>query len=149
MGARGPRRTPTKIVEIRGRTTHRAKNRAEPMPETKGAKCPTELKGAARKFWKRNAPMLHKLGLLTLADLDSFHQLCEAWGRTVDAQREIRKSGTTISTEKGDLVSPHVKIEKTARADYLRLASHFGLTPSARTGLKAPMPEDEFAKDFG
>ena len=93
-------------------------------------KPPTTLDGEALKFWKRNAPILEKAGVLTEADHDSFHLLCTCWGKLQD--KEVTDPMRFVALAK--------QIQNLMKA--------FGLTPEARKRLKISL-EPEVADEFG
>ena len=92
---------------------------------------PKNLEGEARQFWKRNAPILERAGLLTAADRDSFTLLCVCWGKLQQADAEGLDAIKFVALSK--------QVQNLLKA--------FGLTPEARRRLKIdlePAAEDEF-----
>jgi len=90
---------------------------------------PKTLAGEAAEYWRRNAPILIKAGLLTDADRDSFIVLCLTWERLCKA------------TDAGTI--EWVCLSK----QYQNFAKSFGLTPAARKSLKVELDQpvsDEF-----
>lgn len=122
---------------------------------------PDHLPPAARDVWDRLAGQMHVRGLLTGWDVEAFAAYCMAWAMHVDASRELAESGALVSVERrrfnrgGDLIAtwvemvenPAVKVAKESAATLRAFAQEFGLTPSARSGIKLPEAEsDELAR---
>jgi phage terminase small subunit len=91
---------------------------------------PKTLEGEALKFWKRNAPILERAGVLTEADYDSFTLLCTCWGKL----------------HGGEVTDPMRFVALAKQVQNLMKA--FGLTPEARKRLKISL-EPEIADEFG
>jgi P27 family predicted phage terminase small subunit len=99
------------------------------------------LSRLAREEWKKLAPVAHRLGTLTEADLRGFALLCEALGIERQAREAVASEGMTTSTADGGL-KPHpaVRIMEGARRDAARLLESFGLNPKGR-GTVETAPE--------
>lgn len=104
------------------------KTPAKEMP-----KCPAHLTAEARREWSRLADELRELGILSRADRGSLAIYCTTWGRWVEAERELRKTGLVVETPNGHKVqSPYLAIANKALATIGRLQREFGMTPAAR-----------------
>ena len=68
MGARGPAPKPTALKVLDGNPRHRPINRSEPRPRPVAPKCPSWLDAEAKREWRRIAPALERIGLLTEID---------------------------------------------------------------------------------
>jgi P27 family predicted phage terminase small subunit len=135
---------PTALKIAAGNPGHRPINADEPAPPAAVPRCPAHLTGAAREEWKKRAPALAKLGLLTTLDTAALEMLCAAYGEWREAMAEMAKSKPVLKTSGGNLIQhPYLAIANRARADYLRFAIQFGFTPSARTRIKATMADAE------
>jgi phage terminase small subunit len=55
--------------------------------------------------------------------------------------------GLLVKTAEGASINPVVKVARRAAADMLRLASEFGMTPSARARIRAGIPPS-FTSEF-
>ena len=150
MGKRGPAPTPTNIVDLRGNPGKRALNRNEPEP-TPGANCPTWLDPEAKREWRRIAPELERLELLTIVDRAALAAYCQLYARWYRAEKIVKKDGMTIGTTKGNMIQhPAVGIANQAMKQMHQLMSEFGMTPAARTRIsveKQPLQGDLF-NDF-
>ena len=111
--------------------------------------CPTHLSKAAKKEWKRIAPELEKLGLLSHIDMAALAAYCQAYGRWVEAEKKLKEIGHPLYKSKNGTVttSPWLWVANKALDQILKFASEFGMTPSARTRIHVEKPkEDEEVK---
>ena len=139
MGRRGPRPKPTRLKVVQG--TYRADRAAfnEPAPEPIAPKCPTFLKGEARREWKRISAELEKLQLLTQIDRAALAAYCTSWETYVLADKVIREKGLTIVTPKGhEQQRPEISIRNKALEQMRTFLSEFGMTPASRTKISVP-----------
>jgi P27 family predicted phage terminase small subunit len=133
---------PTKLKILRGNPgNHPIRPEPEPrVPETVPE--PPECLGPdAADEWRRLAPELHVIGLLTVADVQLFALYCEAYGAWRDAGRTWAHDGRVIVVEaaNGNLMkNPALAAVREAARDMLYVAREFGLTPAARCKLSAP-----------
>lgn len=153
MGQRGPQKNPTNLELLRGNPGKRKLNKNEPKfeKEEEVPKPPSFLSTYAKKEWKRLAPIVFKLGLLTKGDYSAFAAYCQNYHRWIVAEKEIRKrKGMTTSSAMGnEVVIPEVRIANEAMQNMLKFAKEFGLTPASRTGVdaeKSEKSENPFAK---
>lgn len=147
---RGTRPTPTKLKILKGNPGRRPLNPHEPAPRARRSLAPPAwLEGAAAAEWRRLAPVLFRLGLLTEIDDAALAQYCELWARWRQAETALRKHGMVIAGNKGTpVLSPYVAIANRALSQMRALLIEFGMTPSARTRVKTdagPQPADPFA----
>ena len=95
----------------------------------------------AKDEWRRLAPTLHNLGLLTEVDLQPFAGYCQSFARWRLADEWIQQHGATIVIKDKDgrvkyvQQVPYVAIAAKEKAAMTRLAAEFGFTPSSRTGV--------------
>lgn len=126
MPGRRPKPTALKILE--GNPGKRPLPKDEPKP-VGVVKKPTFLKGKAAKIWKEFAPLVQRMGLLTIADVKAFSRWCVLTA-------EFEANPATFNAA------------KLARLDALE--SKFGLSPSDRarifSGSVVPMTEREEAR---
>jgi P27 family predicted phage terminase small subunit len=148
---RGRKPQPTALKILRGNPGHRPLNRDEPAPPAAhNLAPPTWLEGPAVAEWRRLAPTLHRLGLLTEIDGDALATYCQTWARWQEAEGQIRKFGMVIKGKHGfPVISPYVAVANRAMAQMKSLLVEFGMTPSARTRVKtdaSAKPDDPFVK---
>lgn len=133
----GPPRKPTALRLLEGVAGHhRPVSAHEPKP-TGRASMPSWLGRDGREFWKRHAPQLETLGLLTAVDRESFAAVCVAYGAWRDAQRERKRRGLFAHTPNGhEQANAIIAIERKERVEFLKAAARFGMTPADRAGLE-------------
>jgi P27 family predicted phage terminase small subunit len=91
----------------------------------------------AKKFWRKIAKDLHKVGLLTTVDATALEMLCESYATWRDAVSKIDEFGVLVKTPNGYPVQgPYLQIANKAQMQMLRLLAEFGLTPSSRTKIR-------------
>ena len=81
MATRGRKPLPTAIKLLEGDRGkgRRPINKDEPTPSQENVKCPAWLMPEAKKEWKRLAPALMAMGILTDHDLEAFAGYCQAY----------------------------------------------------------------------
>lgn len=142
MGKGGRPRKPTRLKIIQG--TYRADRAGlnEPDPEPVAPKCPTFLKGQARREWKRISEHLEGLGLLTQIDLAALASYCLAWETLIESDKVIRAEGRTILTPNGSTQQhPELSIRNRAMDQVRMFLTEFGMSPASRTRINLP-PKD-------
>jgi P27 family predicted phage terminase small subunit len=132
--------TPTKLRVMRGNPAKRPLPVGEPSPMQleQVPEPPAILGAAAEREWRRLAPELMRLGLLTVADLSMFTGYCATFGRWYEAEEQLRQSGAPTTW---------LRISESASKEMRQYASEFGLTPASRTrlsGIDAAKPSSKF-----
>jgi len=156
MGKRGPSKTPTAILKVRG--SRWANDRpAEPKPPAAKPICPAFLSAAAKSAWKNLAPQLDEMGVLSRIDRNALARYCESWARWKACAEFIQQYGETYKQLDNDgnvkavLPWPQVASYGRLAEQLLRLEVQFGLTPSARADLQVerqPTRDAKAAKYF-
>lgn len=153
MGKRGPPRTPTNILKMRG--SWRAKERTdEPKPEIPSdIACPEWVPEDGKRLWDEVVPPLFHAGLMTSVDVLGLARYCEAFHQYLACVRFLERKGTAhpITDERGRVIAVRAfpqLAQRNALADQMqRLEREFGMTPAARANLARP-PEEETASPF-
>lgn len=139
-------RKPTALKVLHGAEI---RNKAEPKPEAELLRAPAWLKGEARAEWKRIAPKLYRLGLLSELDSSALAAYCQARGRFREAVEQLEAEGYIVTAPSGyPIPSPWVAIQNSAHKAMLEGAREFGLSPASRTKVSAagtPKKQDPFA----
>jgi P27 family predicted phage terminase small subunit len=160
MTKRGPKPAPVALRVAGGRDTS-----PESLDQVAAAKAapmvapPAWLLPEAKGEWKRLGAKLHALGLLEDIDRGAFSAVCQAYGLWERAEKAIaaarKEAEEKAKAEGGDLESsavlsaglvrttaagnavhdPLVSIASSARAEYVKVCTEFGLTPSSRARL--------------
>ncbi len=135
---RGRKPKPTALKRLEGNPGKRPLNELEPVPPTVALRCPNYLLPEARKEWKRLAPILMSMGLLTAADAVPFAGYCQAYARWREAQDEITRHGSIYKDAEGRIrPNPYIAIANQQMREIKSFAAEFGLTPSNRTAMIA------------
>lgn len=144
MGKRGPKQKPTRLKEMAGNPGKRSLETGEFQPPLGAPPAPRRAKKAIGEFYRHYAQMLAELRVLTRADWFAFRLMAEHYVLAMDALAEVRgrKSLLTIDEKGNDRKNPLLQVWRDNSTAFLRYAAEFGLTPSARAGVK-PVPEVE------
>ena len=138
MATRGRKPKPTALKLLEGNPGKRPINEHEPVPPKGTVKCPTWLEPEAKKEWKRLAPSLEAMGVLTQADLTAFAGYCQAYARWKEAEEFISQHGSIFQTPSGYVQQvPQVSIAQQNLKIMQRFCSEFGLTPATRARIIA------------
>jgi len=124
---------------IEGNRGHRPLNRNEPKPAPIRPTCPAWLLPEAKREWKRLAPELERLGLLTVLDRGPFACYCQsvAWVRRCEAI--IAKEGMVTEGHRGIMRKhPLLSTLNQATASMLAFGRDFGLSPVSRSRISMP-----------
>lgn len=156
----GPPKLPADVVELRGNRSKlseeeleaRRAEEARLRPAPLKPKKPEWLSTYAAECWDLHAPELERLALLTKIDAGSFALACETYALARYALEDLRRRTTSGEVDKrtkkltttevdrvhGGMLKKHpsVAVFVSAQAAYLRWCVEFGLTPSARMGLR-------------
>jgi P27 family predicted phage terminase small subunit len=138
VGRRGPPKRPTALRVLEGNPAHRPLPVNEPRPRPLAPACPAWLSLEAKREWKKVAPELHRMGVLTVVDGSVLAGYCEALAAFQRAVEELRAKGsTTFNTPSGyKQQRPEVGMRNSAMMLVLRFAQELGLTPAARARLE-------------
>lgn len=138
MAKTGRKPKPTALKKLEGNPGKRPLNEMEPVPPTVALRCPKHLLPEAKKEWKRLAPILMDMGLLTAADAVPFEGYCTAYARWLEAQEEITRHGSIYKDAEGRIrPNPYIAIANQQMRDIRSFAAEFGLTPSNRSAMIA------------
>jgi P27 family predicted phage terminase small subunit len=136
---RGRKPNPSALNALLGFPGKRPPNVHEPQPAvTPSPRAPSWMDKEAKKEWRRLAPVLGSLGVLTETDTDALTAYCEAWATWKGATQKIREFGLVIkhpTAGKLPVVSPYVKIAHNAMTQMRALLVEFGMTPSSRSRI--------------
>lgn len=140
----GKRPTPTHLKLVKGNPGKRPirPDTVQPPKRTAPLQPPPEVSGSARAEWKRLAPIVHKLGLLSDLDRAPFAAYCISYGRWRDAEKALRGQDLVVTTATGALIqNPLLGIANRAMREMVRHAVEFGFTPSARARVHDNAPK--------
>lgn len=150
-------RVPTRLKIMRGTAKSDRVNTHEAKPTIIAPRCPPEIQGEARKEWKRMAPRLVQLGLLSEIDGGVFASYCLAWERLVEAQAKLREEGLMLRGQRNaPILNPLLAVVESSGSQLRRFAIELGLSPASRSKVQAVVvaptstaASDAEAKFFG
>jgi len=102
----------------------------------------------AKKEWRRLAPELENMGLLTRIDMAVFAAYCQSFARWKQAEAKLKKGRQIALTAHGEeKVSAWEQIARHREKEMLACAKEFGFTPASRAKVSVSKndEEDEFA----
>lgn len=155
MAGRRPKPTALRVIE--GNRGKRPMNKDEPTPARGLPSPPAHLCDEAKVAWGRMTVILDRMGVLTEADGFALERLAETYAEILRCRELVKRDGETYSTTggSGDLLikaNPAVAMLADADRRFKSYLVEFGLTPAARTKVKADDGEkdqDGAAKYFG
>jgi len=146
---RGRKPKPQKVIDLMGGRAHSHRApRDEITPPSKIPTCPAHLDTKARNEWKRVAPLLDSVGIMTELDRSTLAAYCEAYSRWVNAIVTIKKMGGEAywkgreKDKKGNVLkvgtltlNPYVRLQKEAEDCMRKNGSLLAMSPSSRASL--------------
>jgi P27 family predicted phage terminase small subunit len=148
MRRNGPPPIPTHLKLLRGNPGGRPLNRNEPQPPpVETTEPPDYLIGHAADEWRRIAPGLRALGLLTALDIHVLAAFCVSYGRwreTEEVIADLRKQESVLSSLIVEgRINPLVKLSHLMAREMLRYAGEFGFTPATRSRISLGISCDD------
>jgi P27 family predicted phage terminase small subunit len=138
MGKRGFVPKPTALKLLHGETKASRLNFDEPIPDRALPDCPDGVSDEVRAIWDYTVRQLDVMGMASAADRDALRAYCEAVITHRKASALLANSGVMIkATEYTVMRNPAVQIQRDAAMTLARFAREFGLTPSARSEIRA------------
>jgi len=148
MGKRGPKPTPTAILQLRGSTLVTQERRDKEVQGPSGSPDqPDWLDDGAVQAWNYLVPLLSQMGVLTRIDGHALARYCRLWSRWRQAEDFLTKHGEMYPLKDDDGKPkcfqpwPQVAIANKLAQQLTRLEQEFGMTPSARSRIQLhPVP---------
>jgi P27 family predicted phage terminase small subunit len=158
MSSRGRRPKPTAVKELEGNPGHRPLNASEPQPRASRAQTPRGLGAEGGRFWRKYAPALAALGVLTEVDEPALRMAAEHFELALRAAKELRQgvvipsndgtqeatvqTGLLIEDADGNLrKNPLLQVLRDQSAALRSYLTEFGMTPAARSKLHVEIAE--------
>ena len=142
MSKQGRKPIPTKLKLVAGNPGNRPLPENEPQPQPALPACPSFLNAAAKAEWKRIAPKLRDLGLLTHLDRAALASYCQAYGRWKEAEEAV--TSLLVKTKQGGVIqNPLLGIANRAMDQMNRALVELGMTPSSRTRVAAAKDDSD------
>ena len=158
MAGRKP--VPDALKLLRGNPGKRPISKRTPNPRRIEPPMPSFLDKDARREWRRVAPVLVRLGVLTEADGMVFAGYCELVSGLAQVNRALKKCKNKMLTEKITVDmdgGSHVEVKQNPLMVMKRqllqqirpYCTEFGMTPSSRakiqvSGLEVVDPQEDF-----
>ena len=144
---KGRKKIPTKIKEMQGtsvpcRTLENEMkvDKIDQIPES-----PDWLSEIGKEEWVKVTNQLHNLQMLHQLDLRLIEAYCNEMSLYIETEQLLRNKGRIQAfrnpdgTLKHTQAVPYQKIAKDALAAALKIATQFGLTPTARASINTPV----------
>lgn len=156
----GRKPKPTALKLVAGNPGKRALNKKEPQLDLAEPTAPEFLNTDAKVEWGRVVGTLYRAGLMTELDRAVLAAYCQAYGRWAQAERALMRMADKdefnralmVKTHNGTAMqNPLVGTANKAKADMVRYAIEFGMTPSARSKVNATPEnnkEDQYKEFF-
>jgi len=142
MGRRGPKPTPTAVLQLRGSwRAKESKRKGEAKFSGPAPRRPRGLGRIAAAEWNRVAPILAKQGLLTEVDRTALEAYCiwyEIYRKLLAALNRKGKKALAIGTTDYNRVQSAMS---DASANMMRNAACFGITPADRSKVQTEPDE--------
>lgn len=137
MGKRGPPKSPTKVLQMRG--SWRGDDRGEePQPARLAAPAPDWLRPLAKEVWKILYDQLTNLGVIGDVDENTLARYCQTYAKWREAEDYIVEHGSTTYGAGGEKAHPMATLAVKYSEQLTRLEAQFGMTPSSRANLAKP-----------
>jgi P27 family predicted phage terminase small subunit len=153
MGLRGFAPKPTALKILEGNPGKRPLNKREPRPADSQVHCPASLSPDAQREWRRLAPVLRRMKVLTEADRIGLERLCEALVTQQQAQAALNKVGLLVKQGADDThagwiqTNPLFHMVRELNREIATWLREFGLTPAARTRVQVADGPERRKKD--
>lgn len=138
--ARGRKPTPTAAKKLAGNPGKRSLPVNEPRPSEAMPSMPRgRLSDEAKRFWRGNCEALHEAGLLTAVDGAAYALMATHYALALEAAQVVDEEGISTEDERGlTRKHPLLAVWKQNSEAFLKFAREFGMTPSARAGIRLP-----------
>lgn len=147
MGKRGPARTPTNILKVRGSwLAERRSGEPELTPEL--PPCPTWVRPEAAKHWDEIGGLLYSMGLMSAAYTLGLALLVESLADYIKRAEQCQTCEEVVYTEKGAFANPIFGMKDKAWDRVLKAAQQFGLTPATISDVTIDKPKEEKTSEY-
>ncbi|WP_405795488.1 phage terminase small subunit P27 family [Streptomyces sp. NBC_01506] len=96
----------------------------------------------ASQEWRRVVPVLEVAAGIGEVDHTTVKDLCVCVARIDQAERDLSERGLMVTAERGTVKNGAATIAAQYRTQLSRYIRELGLSPSARTAITAPEPDD-------
>lgn len=140
MGKRGNRPLPTSLKLLHGERHIDRLNHDEPTPRPADMPEPDDASEAVLEVWRRVVAELEAMNLAYPSDVDALRCYCEAVVCHRKASNVLARTGVLVKSlggQGGFVRNPALQIQRDAAQTIRGFAQEFGLTPSARSSIRA------------
>lgn len=152
MRGRKPQSTAAKEASGAFRKDPQRRNKDEPQAKRGMPEKPEHVAAdpVASEQWDELCRTLGDMNIVTLADRSLLALYCSTYSQWNQLQTEVAENGCYVVNDKGNLSQSPQAIQVHRYADrLLKMMAELGLTPSARSRIKAPKqdePESGFSE---
>jgi P27 family predicted phage terminase small subunit len=144
--SKGRKKLPSKLKEMQGTTVpcRTVENEMQVDLVKELPEPPEWLSEIGKQEWNKVTLQLFNLQMLHQIDLRLIEAYCNEMSLYIETEQLLRNKGriqafkNTDGSLKHTQAVPHQKIAKDALAAALKIATQFGLTPTARASISAP-----------
>jgi P27 family predicted phage terminase small subunit len=147
MGKRGPAKTPTNILKVRGSWLAEQRQNA-PQAEPSLPPCPAWVSPNAAKHWDEIGGLLYSMGIMSAPFTLTLGLLVEALADYVKRAEQCRDCDEVVYTEKGAFPHPIFGMKDKAWDRVLKAAQQFGLTPATISDVTIDKPKQEEDREY-
>jgi len=150
MGRRGKKPQPTALRILAGNPGKVTISKLEPKPEPlDDLTAPPHLQKNAIPWWDYYVNILRGMGLTSVADRIALEQLAVATADRIEAEARLLESGPLfVSPNRFLMAHPNFAIVERLRKRELDLLREFGMTPSARSGVRRDAGDNHAENKF-
>ena len=142
--AKGRKRIPTKIHQLRGFPGKRQPNALEPKPPPGMPECPSHLDELAKAEWARVYSVVEDMELITRLDMAALAGHCHWYSVWVQSSIKVHELGMVYKRKDGTPAhNPYVRTSGEAYDRMLKADVLLGFTPSSRSGLKVNKKDEK------
>jgi P27 family predicted phage terminase small subunit len=134
---------PTNVRLLHGDPPHRI-NRDEPKPRAAEPECPVEASPAVKEIWDYVLAELRAMKLVTAIDRDALFAFCMAVHVHREASAVLVQTKILVRSNRSPRLlvrNPALQVLRDSAMVMARYAGEFGMTPSARSGIRIDREE--------
>jgi P27 family predicted phage terminase small subunit len=145
VSGRTPKPTGLKVIE--GNRGKRALSKGEPEPDVLlDTNPPAHLAERSAAVWREVAPMLRRMGVLTVADVIALEMLCDAVADYRHARAQLGDEFVTRSAKGSDMLNQWLVAKQLSSKRAEAFMGKFGMDPVARSKVLLDPQGDLFGK---
>jgi P27 family predicted phage terminase small subunit len=139
---RGRKPKPTAKKKLEGNPGKRKLNKREPKPRISAKITPAQIDAGMYAFVDQYLPLLQEMRIFTDVDQAAFELMSVHYAMAWRAAEIVQAQGLVIK-DKFDQMHKHpaLQILRDNSALFKSYAAEFGMTPSARSRIQVPLPE--------